>query len=171
MMSPGRKLALITANVVGWAAVHVITGYTAHRLSRERLDHDWWIHRRRPWENDLAFYRSSLHIHAWKDRLPEAGAVFPGGVSKRNLPSFETQALSAFINETRRAELAHWWALAATPIFALLNPPIALPVTITYGVGANMPFIAIQRYNRQRTEQILVKRAPGQDRSEPSGQR
>ncbi len=28
--------------------------------------------------------------------------------------------------------------------------PIALPVTITYGVGANMPFIAIQRYNRAR---------------------
>ena len=50
-------------------------------------------------------YRRWLRINRWKDRLPEAGALFAGGVSKRQLPSYDVAGLELFVRETRRAEL------------------------------------------------------------------
>ena len=64
-------------------------------------------------------------IHRWKDRLPEAGALFAGGVSKRELPGRDADGLRTFVRETRRAELTHWWAMACSPLFLLWNPPLA----------------------------------------------
>ena len=86
---------------------------------------------------------------------PEAGALFPGGVSKRQLPALDKSGLELFVRETRRAELGHWWALLAGPVFVLWNPPAIAAVLIGYGIAINLPFIAIQRYNRFRTEPLL----------------
>ena len=43
---------------------------------------------------------------------------------------------------------------AGGPLFALWNPaPIAV-VMLVYGVGINLPFVAIQRYNRLRVTRV-----------------
>ena len=78
-------------------------------------------------------------------------------VSKRQLPARDLAGLQLFVRETRRAELAHWWALFCGPLFLLWNPPLAAVLLVTYGVLANLPFVLIQRYNRFRT-QALVER-------------
>ena len=91
-----------------------------------------------------------LRIKRWKDRVPEAGALFAGGVSKRRLRTRTTQGLRRFATETRRAELGHWLAAAAGPFFALWNPWWAAVIIVGYGLAANLPFIAIQRYDRAR---------------------
>jgi len=114
--------------------------------------------RPRRFEVGGAWYRDRLRIHRWKDRVPEAGALFAGGVSKRELPSYDVAGLELFVRETRRAELGHWWAMACSPLFALWNPPLASSLLMSYGVGINLPFIAIQRYNRFRTQAIIVRR-------------
>jgi len=142
----------LAADVVGWAVIHSATGYAAHRLPTRRLEADGWGLRVRPFE--LALYRR-LGVPRWKDRLPEAGALFPGGISKRHLPD----SLEVFVRETRRAELAHWWALAAGPVFALWNPPLGVVLMVLYGIVVNAPFIAIQRYNRARAQRLLHRRA------------
>ncbi len=64
-----------------------------------------------------------------------------------------------FVRETRRAELAHWWALACGLLFVLWNPPLAAALLVAYGVAANLPFILIQRYNRFRIEALVERRA------------
>ena len=61
------------------------------------------------------------------------------------------------LRETRRAELAHWWALWCSPLFLLWNPPLAAALLVSYGVLVNLPFIAIQRYNRFRTEALIER--------------
>ena len=96
-----------------------------------------------------------MRINRWKDALPEAGALFAGGVSKRELPALDKSGLELFVRETRRAELGHWWAMLAGPVFMLWNPPAIAAVLIGYGIAINLPFIAIQRYNRFRTEPLL----------------
>ena len=48
--------------------------------------------------------------------------------------------------------------MACSPLFALWNPPLASSLLMSYGVGINLPFIAIQRYNRFRTQAIIVRR-------------
>jgi glycosyl-4,4'-diaponeurosporenoate acyltransferase len=45
------------------------------------------------------------------------------------------------------------------PVFVLWNPPLAAGLLVGYGVVANLPFIAIQRYNRLRI-QALIERRP-----------
>lgn len=90
--------------------------------------------------------------------MPEAGDVFPGGISKRHLTSHDDPGLELFVRETRRAELAHWWALGAGPILLLWNPPLALVLLVGYGVGVNLPFIVVQRHNRARALTTLRRR-------------
>jgi glycosyl-4,4'-diaponeurosporenoate acyltransferase len=142
----------LTANVLAWAVVHAGTGYAAHRAPERWLQEDGWLLRVRRGERRL---HRVLGVRRWKDRLPDAGALFAGGISKRHLPA----TLETFVRETRRAELAHWWALAAVPVFALWNPPIGVVLMVAYGVAANCPCILIQRYNRARTGRILERRA------------
>jgi len=149
--------ATIAVDIVAWGAFHAGTGYAAHRLSGRRLARDGWLLRARRFEDDGRLYRRVLRIHRWKDRLPEAGALFDGGISKRELPARDVTGLGLFVRETRRAELAHWWAMACSPLFLVWNPPLAAALLVAYGVLVNLPFILIQRYNRFRTQPLLLR--------------
>ena len=44
-----------------------------------------------------------------------------------------------------------------SPLFVLWNPPLAATLLAAYGVLVNLPFIAIQRYNRFRTQALLER--------------
>lgn len=149
----------IVVDVVAWGVFHAATGYAAHRLLDDRLARDGWLLRPRSFEAAGRWYRHRLRIDRWKDRLPEAGDLFRGGLSKRHLPSYDEAGLRLFVRETRRAELAHWWAMGCGLTFVLWNPPVAAVLLVGYGVVVNLPFILIQRYNRFRTVALLERRA------------
>lgn len=148
----------ILVDVVAWGAFHTATGYAAYRLDDRRLARDGWLLRQRRFEDDGRWYRRRLHIHRWKDRLPDAGDLFRGGMSKRRMPGYDVAGLELFARETRRAELAHWWAMCCGPVFLLWNPPLAAGLLVAYGVVVNLPFIVIQRYNRFRIEALIGRR-------------
>jgi glycosyl-4,4'-diaponeurosporenoate acyltransferase len=158
-----RPAALVAANVAAWAAIHSATGYAVHKLPPRSLQRDHWLLRARPFERDGRSYVDRLHIRRWKDRVPEAGALFVGGVSKRHVPT--DGGLTRFAVETRRAELGHWLAFGAAPLFALWNTGPITAVMVLYGAVANLPCIAIQRYNRIRVTRILRSRASRSDRA------
>ena len=149
----------IVLDVLAWGVFHSATGYAAYRLDDRRLSQDGWLLRSRGFEAGGRWYRRRLRIDRWKDRVPEAGDVFRGGVSKRQPPSHDAAGLRVFVRETRRAELAHWWAMCCGPVFVLWNPPLAAGLLMGYGVVVNLPFIAIQRYNRFRTQPLIERRA------------
>lgn len=151
--------ATIVLDVVAWGLVHAGSGYLAHRTSVGWLARDRWLFRERRVERGGRLYTRPLRIGRWKDRLPEAGALFAGGISKRHVTAAADGGLERFVVETRRAELAHWLAAAPGPLFALWNPPAVVPVMILYGVLVNAPFIAVQRYNRIRAARVLRARA------------
>jgi glycosyl-4,4'-diaponeurosporenoate acyltransferase len=149
----------IVVDVIAWGLFHSATGYAAHRLGDDRLGRDGWLLRLRRFEAAGAWYRRRLRIHRWKDRLPDAGELFRGGVSKRHLPAYDAAGLQAFARETRRAELAHWWAMCCGPVFVLWNPPLAAVLLVAYGVVVNLPFVLVQRYNRARIQALTGRRA------------
>lgn len=149
----------IVVDIAAWGAFHALTGYAAYRLDDDRLARDGWLLRPRAFEDRGRWYQRRLRIRRWKDRLPEAGGLFRGGLSKRQLPGLDAAGMELFARETRRAELTHWWAMACGPVFVLWNPPLAAALLIAYGVVVNAPFIAIQRYNRFRIEAVLERRA------------
>ncbi|MDF8264850.1 glycosyl-4,4'-diaponeurosporenoate acyltransferase CrtO family protein [Luteipulveratus flavus] len=160
MLEPVMPLPLtVVVDVIAWGAFHAGTGYLAHRLDERRLRRDGPLLRAKRFEDGGRWYRRRLRIDRWKDRLPEAGDLFSGGVSKARLPVSDGGGLALFVRETRRAELTHWWAMACGPLFALWNPPLATALLVAYGVGVNAPFIAIQRYNRFRAQAVLAARS------------
>lgn len=162
--------ATVTANVATWGVIHASTGYAVHRLPVARLAGDGWLWRPRAAERGGRTYERWVRIRRWKDRVPEAGAVFPGGVSKRRLPRSAAGGVERFVVETRRAELGHWLALGLGPSAALWNPPLGTALMVAYGIVANLPFIAIQRYNRLRAQRVLDRaaaRSSGSRRSLP----
>ena len=147
----------VAVDIVAWGVFHAATGYAVHRLPVSRLEHDTWLLRLRSFERSGRLYER-IRIRAWKDRLPEAGAFFAGGVSKRRLPGRDAASLDRFDVETRRAEYGHWSAMACGPLFVLWNPPVVAAVMVVYGVVVNAPFIAIQRYNRARVARLVARR-------------
>jgi glycosyl-4,4'-diaponeurosporenoate acyltransferase len=149
----------IAVDVIAWGAFHAATGYAAYRLDESRLSRDGWLLRQRRFEAAGRWYRRRLRIDRWKDKVPEAGGFFRGGVSKRHLPAYDAAGLELFVRETRRAELAHWWAMACGLLFVLWNSPLAAALLIGYGVVANLPFIVIQRYNRFRIHALIERRS------------
>ena len=153
------NVATVLVDIGAWGLVHGLTGYAAHKVPAGRLARDRWAFRARRWERDGDLYRRTLRIHRWKDRLPEAGATFRGGISKRHVPAGGQGGLARFVIETRRAELGHLLGAAAGPLFALWNPPAVAVVMVLYGVLVNLPFVAIQRYNRIRASRVLAARA------------
>jgi len=151
-------LALVL-NVALWAAAQVLAGYRAHRLPLDRLQADRGVLRLRSFEDDGRWYERRLRISRWKDRMPEAGAFFDGGMTKRTLPGRSTGGLERFAAETRRAEIAHWTSFACLPLCLLWNDALGIALMVTYGLVVNLPLIAIQRSNRGRIERILRARA------------
>jgi glycosyl-4,4'-diaponeurosporenoate acyltransferase len=149
----------IVVDVIAWGVFHAATGYAAYRLDDDRLGRDGWLLRQRRFESDGRWYRRRLRIHRWKDKVPEAGALFRGGISKRHLPSHDVAGLQLFVRETRRAELAHWWAMCCGLVFVVWNPPLPAVLLLAYGVLANLPFVVIQRYNRFRIQALLARRS------------
>jgi glycosyl-4,4'-diaponeurosporenoate acyltransferase len=162
-MSPLQIVAVDAAVWAGWSAV---VGYSAHRLPRARLAHDGPLTRLRPWERQGRVYER-FGIRRWKDRVPELGAAFRGGVSKRALGGRGTATLAEFAAETRRAELVHWAIPLVTPVFALWNPPWLLGAMVAYAVVANLPCLVIQRYNRGRALRVVDRRARHRSRESP----
>lgn len=153
-MSP---VALVVVDVVAWAGFHALTGYAVHRAPLRWFEHDTWVTRPRRWERDGRAYER-LRIRRWKDRVPEAGDVFRGGVSKRGVPRAADGGLVRLAAETRRAEWGHLLCASCGPLFALWNPLPVAAVMVVYGVAVNVPFIAIQRYNRVRITRALGRR-------------
>jgi glycosyl-4,4'-diaponeurosporenoate acyltransferase len=156
VMPPALTIAV---DVMAWGAFHAATGYAAYRLDESRLSRDGWLLRQRRFEAAGRWYRRRLRIDRWKDKVPEAGGFFRGGVSKRHLPAHDPAGLELFVRETRRAELAHWWAMGCGLLFVLWNSPLGATLLIGYGVLANLPFIVIQRYNRFRIHALIERRS------------
>ncbi len=141
--------ATIILYAVAWIGFHLGAGYLVHRLSLPTLRRLPLLCTRLFLKQEMGLYRR-LRVQRWKGRLPEAGAFFSGGFSKRRLTGHDDAYLERFILETSRAECAHWltWALSLT--FFIWTPwPVGL-VMVGYGGVVNLPFILVQRYNRLR---------------------
>ena len=153
-VSPGWA---VVVDVTVWALAGAGIGFGAHTIPATRFADDGWLTRLRPIEEDGRWYEQRLGIKAWKSRLPEAGALFRDGFSKRSLTDGSTAHLARFVIETRRAELTHWSVLALAPLFFLWNPWGLGLVMCAYAIAANVPCILIQRYNRARLARVLVR--------------
>ena len=64
--------------------------------------------------------------------------------------------MHSFLMETNRAELTHWISILPSILFIWNSPSIGVWMVI-YAIIANVPFILVQRYNRIRIHQVVLK--------------
>lgn len=139
-----------------WATFGIISGWLASRAPLRWFATDSALTRIRRFELRGRWYNRRFRIAQWKDRLPEAGALF-GGESKRRLPALNRDTVVRLMQETRRAEWVHWVNVWFGPTFLLWNPwPIGVFMSL-FGLIAHLPFIMVQRYNRARIQHILSR--------------
>ena len=91
----------------------------------------------------------------WKDLVPQY--VGKSGFSKKNMVSLKLEYIKRFIAETYRAEVDHIVCCFIIPFIFLLNSfKISAIFSIIICIS-NIPCILIQRYNRLRLRQLVLK--------------
>lgn len=145
---------VVVLNVAGWPVIQLGLAWAFTRMPVA------WFNppAAGAWERGGRFYERSFGIKRWKDNLPDAARWFGGGFAKGRLADTKTDYLHRFVRETWRGELCHWCALACLPLFFLWNPLWADLVMAAYAIGANLPCILAQRYNRIRFRRVLARR-------------
>lgn len=146
-------LRVLTYSVL-WAGFGVVSGWVANRCPDGLFANDSVVTRIRSFERCGRWYEH-LHIRAWKSRLPEAGAVFEGGVSKASLPGFEPGQLGVLARETRRAEWVHLANIGFGCTFVIWQPWNIALVMAVFGIVVHLPFVMVQRYNRARVLRVI----------------
>ena len=150
-MPVALRLVLIS---LAWVAIEIGSGYLTSRLPLRLFATEGPWTRTRSWERGGDTYARLLRVHRWKDRLPEAGAMFTGGFGKRGLRTRSREYLDRFVAETRRAEITHWLPVALSFTFFAWNPPIVAAWMPLIGFVGNAPFIVVQRYLRPRLARL-----------------
>ena len=102
---------LVLVDIAAWGFFHAATGYAAHRLDDRRLQRDGWLLGARRFESGGRWYRHTLRIHRWKDRLPEAGAVGMSAAARMGTDctggwSCEQLALDQWLQRPKRSDWA-----------------------------------------------------------------
>ncbi|KZZ82533.1 MULTISPECIES: hypothetical protein [Bacillaceae] len=140
---------LIAVNAILLLFIQFGTAWILSCIPSKNFRRSSFLYKKRKWEREGRFYER-LSIRRWKDRLPEAGGWFEKGYSKKSLQGTNEENIDRFIIETRRGELAHWLQILPSFLFFLWNSPLGGWIIVSYALAFNLPFIAIQRYNRIR---------------------
>lgn len=147
-------LRLIFLNAGAWIVIQLGLAWLLSQLPAQKFHRPT---RAGESETDGRVYERWFAVKHWKHALPDAGGWFAGGYAKKRLRGRSREALVRFSLETRRAELVHWLAICALPIFALWNRWPGLLLNAAYAVAANLPCIIAQRYNRARLARVISK--------------
>ena len=156
-------LVIALLNTAFWFVLHfgIAELLTSLPTETQRCLFDWNRPFFRVSEREMAFYRR-IRLPRWKDRLPQFNSEF----DKRHLAVSPTPAyLRKFLEVTCHAEMIHeliallgflslfFCLLCERPLDWL---PLFWGIALFIGL-CNLPFAAIQRYNRFRLLRLLSR--------------
>lgn len=123
------------------------------------FEQDGPLYRCRGWERSGEIWQSLFHVRSWKGRLPDGSTILKKGFAKKHLQARDEAFLTAFIRESRRAELTHWLIMPFSVLFFFWNPPAVGWFMIAIVIICHSPYVIVQRYNRPRLELALKRKA------------
>lgn len=148
-------LNMLVWNIVIVGLWHVAVFLICVKMPKSAFDPTKGRYAPKEWEHGGRWYRDTLKIQIWKDRVPQH--IGKNGFSKRHLTEMSIDYLDQFILETCRGEWMHMKNCICAIVTLLINP-LLVGIVVTFLIMlANAPFAAVQRYNRFRLL-ILRKR-------------
>ena len=154
---------ILFVNVILAAVWHFMMFIACLKVKLSRFDPKLRFYQAKSWEKNGRWYSKYLKINAWKDHLPQHTGK--DGFTKEHMENHITLSyLDRFIMETCRGEWDHWMCSLYMIVSLIINPFwIGLLLGILVLVG-NLPFIAIQRYNRFRLQTLRKRMLREQER-------
>lgn len=129
----------------------MVIGIASHYIG-EALPRRWFHWDRFPfctwkWERNGGIYEA-IRIQDWKDHMPDMSRVMKDMVPKRVGMCPTSEEVWALVRETCVAEIVHIaLCLLAPGIYLFWKNGIGVFLSCVF-IAGNLPFIAIQRYNR-----------------------
>ncbi|KQN97677.1 hypothetical protein ASF12_20970 [Paenibacillus sp. Leaf72] len=172
------SLAVLALNIGGWLLVHLGVSYFHTSLperwfarpeagagaggtvrkaerSKEKRHFGRGAEPKQPDKSgEERFYEQVLFIRSWKDSVPDGSFLFRRGFQKKRLAKRGQAYYQEYMGETLRGEWTHWLSIVPAPLFFIWNEPLYGYLMVGYALAANLPFIAILRYNRLRLRRI-----------------
>lgn len=142
-------------NAAVWLLLHMGVAWLGTQLPADWFRPYAWLFRVRNIEKEGAVYQQFFRVKCWKDLLPDGASWFQRGFPKGSMSAADTGYLQRFLVETCRGEAVHWVVFGCTGLFFLWNTAGVGWVMLAYAACANLPCIAVQRYNRARLAGLL----------------
>lgn len=149
-------LNMLVWNLVIVGLWHIVVFLICRKLPDSTLDPSKERYMPKQWEHGGRWYRDVLKIQTWKDTLPQH--IGKDGFSKKHLTEMSVDYLDQFILETCRGEWMHLKNCICMIVTLLINPLLVGVVASLLIMIANLPFAAVQRYNRFRLQILKKKR-------------
>ncbi len=139
---------LIIINIILLALWTLVCFLACIIIKESYFNPDKPMYKMKKWEKSGKWYVKNLKIKAWKDILPQH--IGRNGFSKEHFTDSSIDYIDKFIMETCRGEWDHSMNCLYAIIAILINPFWIGILFAFITLLINLPFIAIQRYNRFR---------------------
>lgn len=156
MLKNSSFLDMLVWNLVVIGLWHITSFFACQKFPDSKFDAAKERYAAKPWEHGGRWYRDTLKIQDWKDKLPQH--IGRDGFSKRHLTDDSVDYLDQFILETCRGEWMHMKNCICAVITLLINPLLVGILASFLIMLANLPFAMVQRYNRFRLQVLRKKR-------------
>ena len=154
---------ILVWNLIIVAIWHITVFIACVKLPASYFDETKPRFRARDWERGGRWYKDTLRINLWKDKIPQYAAK--DGFSKEHLDGLSIDYLNQFIMETCRGEWMHLSGALCSIVLLLINP-IGFALLFAFlNLLGNLAFAAIQRYNRFRLQLVRKRRLRSQKSS------
>ena len=144
-----------------WFLLHLAASAVCHRVDDKYLTINSLLFKTRSWEQEGMLYDRLLGVRKWKIFLPEIYLFRRGALEealyKKEPGAGRNELFEQYLLESCRAELSHWLAITPFWIFGFFAPPAVILYMLLYALGANLPCIIVQRFNRPRIARLLLK--------------
>ncbi len=146
---------LIIINFMLCSLWHVLCFLACIFIKESRFSPDRLRYKIQKWEKGGKWYVKYLRIKDWKDLLPQY--IMQKGFSKQHFTNLKIEYIDRFLMETCRAEWDHSMNCMYAVISIIINP-LGIGLLFAFlSIFVNLPFIAIQRYNRTRLLTVKKK--------------
>lgn len=155
MLKRANGFVIFAVNFVLCVIWHLIILFACIHANSKTFDSKRPLYREHKWEKGGKWYVKYLKINKWKDILPQR--IGSDGFSKAHFTGTSKEYMERFILETCRGEWNHTFNCFYAVIAVIISPPLYGIIFGLLTVLVNLPFIAIQRYNRIRLLKLKRK--------------
>jgi len=152
-----KLIRLFIRNAIAWLLIQLSLSYATMHIPRKLFQHQGYLFKSHTFEDEGRFWQRYFKVKKWKQQLPDSSSIFSSSFNHRKLVSTDLNTIQIFRTETNRAEFTHWLTLLICPLFYLWNPKWAARINVFYAFFSSLPFIIVQRYNRPKLQQLIIK--------------